>query len=165
MYKMMLPLMVLLTTVSACAQSPHLDEFYRKYHDGADGVDKVSMDPGFLFSASFSGNSDDTGKSWMHRITSVRCLIIDGKKSTMGEREWSDLGASLQADRFEEWFSARKGKSRFQLLSRDGKDNLEDIACLIIGDDGGGLFFHLRGHFTAADKARIESALQGHDSE
>jgi len=97
--------------------------------------------------------------------TSIRCLIIDSKKSAEGGREWDDLGASLRADRFEEWFSVRKGRSRFQLLSRDGRDSLKDIACLIVGDDGGGLFFHLRGHFTDADKAKIEAALQSNDSE
>ena len=101
----------------------------------------------------------------MHKITSIRCLIIDARNSTAGGREWSDLGVSLRADRFEEWISVRKGKSRFQLLSRDGRDDQKDIACLIVGDDGGGLFFHLRGHFTDADKAKIEAALQSHESE
>jgi hypothetical protein len=123
------------------------------------------VDPGFLFSASFAPNANDSDKGWMHKITSIRCLIIDAKNSSAGGREWTDLASSLHADRFEEWISIRKGKSRFQLLSRDGQDKQKDIACLIVGDDGGGLFFHLRGHFTDADKARIEAALQSHDSE
>jgi len=174
MNKIMLPLLIILTTLSACAQPSHLDEFYRKYHTDGDGNGKVSigdgdgrvtMDPSFLFSASFAPNAKDSDKGWMHKITSIRCLIIDSKKSAEGGREWDDLGASLRADRFEEWFSVRKGRSRFQLLSRDGRDSLKDIACLIVGDDGGGLFFHLRGHFTDADKAKIEAALQSNDSE
>jgi hypothetical protein len=165
MQKMTLPLLLLLTAFTACAQPSHLDEFFRKYHSGGDGNTNISVDPGFLFSASFAPNANDSDKGWMHKISSIRCLIIDAKNSTTSGREWADLASSLQADRFEEWISIRKGKSRFQLLSRDGRDNQKDIACLIIGDDGGGLFFHLRGHFTDADKARIEAALQGHDSE
>ena len=161
----MLPLLIILAAFSACAQSSHLDEFYRKYQSSDGGGSNISVDPGLLFSASFTRNAADSEKDWTHRITSIRCLIIDGKNSAAGEREWSDLGASLKADRFEEWFSVRKGKSRFQLLSRDDKADRKEIACLIIGDDGGGLFFHMRGHFTDADKARIEAALQDHDSE
>jgi len=160
----MLPLLIILAAFSACAQPSHLDEFYRKYQ-ATEGTDKLSVDPAFLFSASFNRDAADSDKDWTHRITSIRCLIIDGKKSTTGAHEWSDLGASLRADRFEEWVSVRKGKSRFQLLSRDGQANQKEIACLIVGEDGGGLFFHLRGHFTDADKARIEAALQSRDSE
>ena len=161
----MLPLLVVLATFQACAQSTHLDDFYRKYQASDDGNPQLSMDPGLLFSASFSGKDGDTDKDWMHKITSIRCLIIDGKKNALGAREWADLGASLKADKFEEWFGVRKGKSRFQLLSRDAAHDQKEVACLIIGDDGGGLFFDLRGHFTEADKARIEAAVQSHDSE
>lgn len=153
------------TGFTACAQPAHLDKFYQKYHAMEDNKD--GFDPGFLFTASFAGShdSDDKNDNWTHKITALRCLIIDGKKASDPAQEWSDLNTSLRADHFEEWFSVRKGKERFQLLSRDDKDNMEDIACVIVGDDGGGLFFHLRGHFTAADKARMESALQDHDSE
>jgi hypothetical protein len=164
MKKLTFPLLAILVTFTACAQSSHLDKFYHKYHDNAENNN--GFDPGLLFSASFSGkSSDDKDDNWLHKVTSVRCLIIDGKKTPDAGQEWSDLSASLKADHFEEWFSVKKGQGRVQLLSLDGKDSLEDIACLIVGDDGGGLFFHLRGHFTAADKARMESALQSHDNE
>jgi hypothetical protein len=169
MKKLTFPLLILaafsaLTGFTACAQPAHLDKFYEKYHAMQDNKD--GFDPGFLFTASFSGSHDSDDKNnWLSKVTSVRCLIIDGKKAVDPTQEWSDLSASLSADHFEEWFSVRKGKGRVQLLSRDDKDNMEDIACVIVGDDGGGLFFHLRGHFTAADKARMEAALQDHDSE
>src|ERR1700734_2254323 len=164
MKKITFPLLILVA-FSACAQPAHLDKFYQKYHSAEDNKD--GFDPGLLFTASFSGshNSDDAADNWLHKITSLRCLIIDGKKAVDPTQEWNDLSASLRADHFEEWFSVRKGKGRVQLLSRDDKDNMEDIACVIAGDDGGGIFFHLRGHFTAADKARMEAALQEHDSE
>jgi len=174
MKKLTFPLLILAITFSACAQSSHLDKFYEQYHDTGDGL---GIDPTFLFSASFSGNSGNNGddkngnsgkdandSNWMHKITSIRCMIIDGKK-TPAAKEWSDLTSSLRADHFEEWFSVRKGTGRFQLLSRDKGDTMEQIACLIVGDDGSGLFFHLRGNFTAADRARIERALQSHSSE
>jgi hypothetical protein len=170
MKKLTFPLLMLaafsaLTGFTACAQPSHLDKFYQKYHSMEDNKD--GFDPGFLFTASFAGrsDSDDKNENWTHKITVLRCLIIDGKKASDPAQEWNDLNTSLRADHFEEWFSVRKGKQRFQLLSRDDKDNMEDIACVIAGDDGGGLFFHLRGHFTAADKAHIEAALQDHDSE
>jgi hypothetical protein len=175
MKKLTFPLLILAITFSACAQSSHLDKFYQQYHDTGDGL---GIDPTFLFSASFSGNNGNNGNNdnksdargdndsnWMHKITSIRCMIIDGKKTPGAAKEWSDLTGSLRADHFEEWFSVRKGTGRVQLLSRDKNDTMEEIACLIVGDDGSGLFFHLRGHFTAADRSRMESALQSHDNE
>lgn len=167
MKKLTFPLLILVT-FSACAQPAHLDKFYQKYHAMQDNKD--GFDPGFLFTASFSGshNSDDKNDSndnWLHKVTAVRCLIIDGKKAADPAQEWNDLSASLRADHFEEWFSIRKGRGRVQLLSHDDKDNMEDVACVIAGDDGSGLFFHLRGHFTAADKTRMQAALQEHDTE
>lgn len=162
-----LSLLILLIafSLSACAQSSHLDRFYEQYHN-AGGDDNAGIDPGFLLSASFSANqSGDKDGSWLKRVTMVRCLVIDGKKTPDASKEWSDLSSSLRADHFEEWFSVRKGQGRVQLLSRDKGDVMEEIACLIVGDDGSGLFFHLRGHFTAADRAKMESALQSHDSE
>ena len=163
MKKLTFPLLVLLFAFSACAQSSHLDKFYQQYHDTDNGG---GIDPSFLFNASFSlNNTDSKDDNWFHKITSVRCLIIDGKKTPDAAREWSDLSASLRADHFEEWLSIRKGQGRLQLLSHDKSDVMDEVACLIVGDDGSGLFFHLRGHFTAADRARMEAALQSHDSE
>ena len=175
MKKIHLPVAILIVTFSltACAQSSHLDRFYEQYHN-AGGDTNIGLDPGFLLSASFSGNnsgsnsdknSDGQEGSWLKRVTGVHCLIIDGKKTPDASKEWADLSSSLRADHFEEWFSVRKGQGRVQLLSRDKGDVMEEIACLIVGDDGGGLFFHLRGHFSAADRAKMESALQSHDSE
>jgi hypothetical protein len=162
-----LPLLALLFTITACAQSSHLDKFYQRYHNTGDS-DGNSFDPGLLLNISFSGNIGTAGSdndNWMHRITSLHCLIIDGKKTPNAALEFSDLEQSIKADHFEEWFSVRKGKGRVQLLSRDGKNSLEEVVCLIVGDDDSGLFFHLRGHFTAADKARMEAALREHDRE
>ena len=164
MKKFGFPLVILLVTFSACAQSSHLDRFYEQYHNAnADG--NMGPGPGFLLSASFSGDhSGSEDGSWLKRVTAVRCLVIDGKKTPDVAKEWADLSSSLRADHFDEWFSARRGQGRVQLLSRDKGNVMEEIACLIVGDDDSGLFFHLRGHFTAEDRARMESALQSHDS-
>src|SRR6185437_17168382 len=140
MKKLSLPLLVCLMALAACAQSSHLDRFYKQYRS----TDNEGFDPGLLLSASFSGNGTDHEGNWMHRVTSIRCLVIDGKKSANAEQEWADLTASLRADHFEEWFSARKGHQRFQLLSLDGRDNFGEFACVIVGDDDSGLFFDLR---------------------
>jgi hypothetical protein len=163
--KLSISLLVLVLTFSACAQSSHLDRFYEHYHH-ANGDGNAGFDPGFLLSASFPGNHSDSEEgSWLKRITAVRCLVIDAKKTPGASNEWADLTSSLRADNFEEWFSVRKGQGRVQLLSRDKGDVMEEIACVIVGDDGSGLFFHLRGHFTAADRGKMESALQPGDSE
>jgi len=166
MKTLILPLLALLVTLQACAQSSHLDKFYQHYHTQQQGDN--GFDPGLLLNVSLSGHlgkSDSNDDNWMQRITSIHCLIIDGKKSPNAHHEFHDLDESLKADHFEEWFSIRKGEGRAQLMSRDGKESMEEVVCLIVGDDDSGLFFHLRGHFTAADKARMEAALQSHDKE
>ena len=168
MKKLTFPLLILALSFTACAQNSHLDKFYQQYHDSNTDL---GVDPSFLFSASlngnvnFGGNGDSKDSNLLHKITAIRCLIIDGKKNHESAREWADLSSSLRADHFEEWFSVRKGTGRVQLLSRDKGDAMEEIACLIVGDDGSGLFFHLRGHFTAADREKLQQALQSHDSE
>lgn len=173
MKKLTFPVLVLLFAFTACAQSSHLDRFYQQYHTNNDG-----FDPSILFNASFNfgnkeANKDEdnmtqgesTRDSWTHKITSIRCLVIDGKKTLNSAKEWSDLSAALRADHFDEWFSIRQGQGRLQLMSKDKGDVMQEVACLIVGDDGGGLFFHLCGNFTASDRKKIEQALQSHDSE
>src|SRR6267154_6399798 len=119
-----LPLLALLMTLQACAQSSHLDKFYQHYHTEQQGDN--TFDPGLLLNVSFNGNlgnSDSNNDNWMHRVTSIHCLIIDGRGRFLPEatarREFHDLEESLKSDRFEEWFSISKGEGRVQLLSRD----------------------------------------------
>ncbi|HEY4107911.1 DUF4252 domain-containing protein [Puia sp.] len=152
MKTLLLPLTALLLSFAACAQSSQLEKVYQQYNSGDNSI---GIDPGLLLNVSFSSK----------KISALHCLLIDGKKSPNAGREFRDLEHAARADHFEEWFSIRKGKGRVQLLSREGKDDLEEVVCLIVGDDDGGLFIHLRGHFTAADKARLEAALQDHDSQ
>src|ERR1700761_5058481 len=142
----LLPLLTLLITGAACAQSSHLDKVYRQYSTD----NQLSIDPGLLLNVSFSSN----------KISVMHCLILDGKKSPNAAREWKDLENAVLADHFEEWFSVRKGKSKVIAWSLDGPGNLTDLDGMLVGDDNGGLFFHFRGHFTPEDKARIQAALQ-----
>lgn len=146
------PLTVLLLTITACAQPSHVDQVCRQYGTG-DG--QLSIDPGILLNVSFSSK----------KISTLHCLLIDGKKTPNAAREFRDLERAVLDDHFEEWFSIRKGKGRVQVLSREGKGDLTEIACLLVGDDDGGIFFHLRGHFTDEDKARIKAALQEQDGQ
>src|SRR6185437_3738021 len=117
MQKLTFPLLILAFTFSACAQQSHLDNFYQQYHDtGAD----LGLDPNFLFSSSFGGNGsndghNDNGGNWSHKISAIRGMIINGKKTPNAAGEWSDLTRALRADHFEEWFAIRKGTGRVQL--------------------------------------------------
>jgi len=159
-------MLALLVSFSACAQQSHLDKFYQKYqalqHQDKDGI---SMDPSFLLNISFNRENARSSDDWFHKVTFLHCLIIDVNKTPSVREEWSDLSQSLRDDRFEEWFSVRKGKGRIQLLSRDGKNDGKEVVCLIVGEDGSGLFFHLGGHFTAHDMEKMQSALQDHDNQ
>jgi hypothetical protein len=140
-----------LLAASACtqvqAQTNHLENVYRQY--GNDNF-QISIDPGVLLNVSFSTN----------KISLLHCLIIDGKKTPHAAREFRDLEHAVLDDHFEEWFSIRKGKGKVAAYSLDGSGDSKELVFLLVGDDDGGLFFHLRGHFTDADKARIEAALQ-----
>lgn len=144
--------MALLLFVTACTQAPaqtnHLEKVYQQYN--SDGNFQIGVDPGVLLNVSFTSN----------KISTVHCLIIDGKKAPHAAREFRDLEHAVLDDHFEEWFSIRKGKGKVATYSLDGPGDLKDLVCLLVGDDDGGLFIHLRGHFTDADKARIEAALQ-----
>jgi len=146
------PLLTLLITAAACAQPSHLDRAYRQF-DG-DG-NQLSIDPGILLNISFSSK----------KISVLHCFIVDGKKTPDAGRRLRSLEHAVLDDHFEEWFSIRKGKGRVAAYSLDGPGDMKDIVCLLIGDDDGGLFFHLRGHFTAEDRAKLESALQQQDTQ
>lgn len=168
MQKILLPLTIALFSLSACAQSSHLDNFYRKYQS-ADGDNKgqgnLSFDPSFMLNACFSGEGRNTGKDWIHKVTNVRLLMVDGKKSPVARQEWSDLEQSLDQDKFEELFVVRKGGDRMRLLSKDRSADLKEVAFLVVGQDGGGMFFDFRGHFTSKDLTSLQFDLQSHDSQ
>ena len=46
--------------------------------------------------------------------------------------------------------------ANFQIMTKGRKDGQEDVVCVISGDHGGGVFIHVRGRFSAADKVRIQ---------
>jgi hypothetical protein len=169
MNKLLFPLALLLT-LSACSQhpdqrssgdeSPSLDKFYNRFHtDDKEGG--ISIDPGFLLNAGFSGKDDDKDHSgWMHKVTHVRLLILDDKATPARQQEWSELSRSLRDDRFDELFTIRQGKDRVQLLSKERADGEKEVVFLAGDKEGGGLFIHFRGSFTAQDMEKIQSALQ-----
>jgi len=129
------------------AQPSHLESVYRQY---SDGNTEIGIDPAMLLNVSFSSN----------KISKLHCLIIDGKKTPHAAREFRELEHAVLDDHFEEWFSIRKGKGKVAAYSLDGSGDVKELVFLLVGDDDGGLFFHLRGHFTDDDKARIAAALQ-----
>jgi len=165
MKKLLLPIALVVMTLSACAQTSSLDRFYNKFKSSSEGDANIAISPNFMLQACFSGKDNIKGEagSWLKKVTEVRLLILDQKKAPTA-REWSDLFGSLVDDHFEELFSIRKGKDRVQLMSADRKGDLKELVFLAAGEDGGGLFLHFKGHFTAADLEKMQSALQENQS-
>jgi hypothetical protein len=159
MQKLLLPLVLMLSTLAACGQRAPLDKFYDKYSAPGMNGDNVSIDPSFMLNASFSG---DKKGDWFHKVTQVKLLLIDGKKPSAAG-EWSDLSQSIQSEDLEELFSVRKGSDRVQLLSKDRKDGQKEIVFVAGGKTGGGIFIQFSGHFTSADLAQMESSLQSNN--
>ncbi|WP_431210513.1 hypothetical protein ACQ86N_31605 [Puia sp. P3] len=74
-----------------------------------------------------------------HRLTSLNCNMIDAGH---GE-ELAKLSLEVKKANFDELCSVRKGKGRFQLLSKDGKGGSKEIVCVVVGDEGNGIFLRL----------------------
>lgn len=165
MQKILLPLALLVITLTSCAQSSGLDRFYNKFSADGKVSGDLSLDPAFLLNASFSGDSNNDNKTWLHKITRVRLLILDAKKTPSVQGEWSELSQSLKEDRFDELLMIRKGKERLQLLSKDGKDGQKEVAFLAGDKEGSGIFIHFCGHFTAKDLEQMQSSLQNNDKD
>jgi hypothetical protein len=118
MQKLFFPL-ALIVTLSACSSansqspgrrsarngSPSLEKFYDRFNSENKDGNSLSIDPGFLLNASFSGKEDNSG--WIHKIKKVRLLIMDDKNSPSREEEWQELAQSLQKDQFEELLTIR----------------------------------------------------------
>jgi hypothetical protein len=153
------PLLMLLVSFTACAQTTHVDQFYQKYQDAKKDKDGIEGG-GWQFNFTSSGSSRPTD-DWFSKVSFLHCLSIDAAQT----QEWSDLNRSIGKDNFEEWFSVRHGKGRFRMLTSDGKEGVEDVICIIVGKEGNGLFFHMRGRFSAADKDRIKAAFQKKESD
>jgi Domain of unknown function (DUF4252) len=156
MKKMFTPLLTLLVVAACHAQESHLDQFYQKFDAAGAETTKGSINLALLLNFS----SSDTTDSWTKRVTMCRFLAIDPAKTPKAAEEWADLKQSLKDDHFEEWMSVRKGKSDFRLMARNRKDGQEDVICLAVDEHGEGVFFHLRGKFSEADKVRIQAAMQ-----
>jgi hypothetical protein len=158
MKKLITPLMILLVAVACHAQESHLDQFYQKFDAAGTETTKGSINLSLLLNLAGS----DSSNSWMKKVTVCRFLAIDSLEAPKAGQEWADLTESLKADHFEECMSVRKGKSNFRIMTKDRKDGQEDVVCVVTGDHGGGVFLHVRGKFSAADKARIQEMMQDH---
>ena len=74
-----------------------------------------------------------------HKVSSLNCQTID---AAHGE-ELVRLSRAIKKENFEEMCSVRKGKGRFQLLSKDEKDGSKEFVCMIVGDEGNGIYLRL----------------------
>lgn len=165
MRTLLFPLAFMAFTLSACAQESGLDKFYNKYKNSGNIDGSISIDPGFLLKASFSsgekeGEHGGDKSDWLHKVTRLRVLILDGKKTPSAVQDWKVLSRSLREEQFEELVSVRNGKDNMQLLDKERKDGLKEIVFLAAGEDGGGLFIAFRGNFTASDLEKIQAAIQ-----
>jgi hypothetical protein len=156
MKKFIAPLLILLISCGADAQETHLDQFYQKYNSGGAESSVGSINLSLLLNIS----SPDSTDGWWHRVSMCRFMTIDKEKTPRAGQEWDELTQSLRDDHFAEWMSVRHGKENFRLMAKDRKDGQEDVVCVAIDQHGSGVFIHLRGRFSAADKARIEAAVQ-----
>jgi hypothetical protein len=167
MQKLFFPLALLMISLTACAQESHLDQFYHKFNSADEGGVNGSISPSFLLNMSGSlnvGSGDSTKNEWLHKITQIRFLSIDGAKTPAATQEWSELTRSLKDDEFEEWFSVCQGKGTVRVLSKEKKDGQEEVVCVVVDKDGSGLLFQIRGRFSAADKARMQDAFKHQNS-
>ncbi|HXB90939.1 MAG TPA: DUF4252 domain-containing protein [Puia sp.] len=181
MQKFLLPLALLMISLSACSQDSHLDKFFQKHQNGSGSGFHISCNSGsasgtagtstdgsasFLLNASFSGKSSGKSSSteaWMSKISSLRLIVLDGKRNPDADKDWKDLESCLRDDHFDELMSIHKGKERMRLLSKDVNEGLKEIAFLVAGKEDSGLFFHFRGHFTEKDLTAMQNFLQSHD--
>ena len=92
------PLLMLLVSFSACAQTSHVDQFYQKYQDTKKDKDGIEGG-GWQFNFTGSGSSKSTD-DWFSKVSFLHCLSIDAAQA----QEWSDLNRSISKDNFEEWF-------------------------------------------------------------
>jgi hypothetical protein len=139
MQKLFLPIVICLLALTGSAQTSA----------------SFSIDPSFMLSANFKGSSDG---DWIHKVTQLQVMIMDGKKAADAQ-QWNKLSHELQDQRFEDLFSIRKGSSRLQLMSKDGRQGLKEIAFLA-GDKDGGLFIRFSGKFTQHDLDEMQSQLR-----
>ena len=117
-----------------------------------------SIDPSFMLTANFKGSSDG---DWIHKVTQLQVMVMDGKKAADAQ-QWNKLSHDLRDQRFEDLFSIRKGSDRLQLMSKEGRQGLKEIAFLA-GDRDGGLFIRFSGKFTQHDLDEMQSSLRNNE--
>jgi hypothetical protein len=148
--------MTVLVAVACHAQESHLDQFYQKFDASGSDTTKGSMNLSLFLNLAGS----DSSNSWMKKVTVCRFLAMDSLEAPKAGQEWAELTQSLKDDHFEECMSVKKGRSNFRIMTKDRKDGQEDVVCVVTGDHGGGVFFHVRGRFSAADRVRIQEMMQ-----
>src|SRR6185312_1768981 len=160
MKKLCMPLLLLLTAASCQAQVSHLDAFYRKFDAAGGESAKGTINLSLLLNLAATDSSDN----WLGKVTLCRFMTLDPEKSPKAGEEWSELQQSLKEDHFEELMSARHGKDNFRMLSCDRSDGQEDLVCMAMSRQGGGVVFHIRGKFSASDREKIRNALRVRES-
>ena len=164
---LILPALLAMLSLSACAQHAALDKFYAKFHGSSNNGLSISMDNNFMLNACFSGKegsakSDSDG--WFKKVTQIRLLILD-EKNAPSAKEWSALSSSLRDDHYEDLVSIRQGGDRVQLMSADVSGGLKDVVFIACGTEGGGMLVNFKGRFTEKDLEKMQDELNKKSSE
>jgi hypothetical protein len=157
MKKLLLPILLAMAGFSACAQQNAFDRFYDKMKSQDSVSVELSISPSLWLSAAFSEKGDDT---WKNKISTIRLLILDGKKTRTSTGEFDEVCRDLQKDKFDALVDIHQGKERMQLLEKDLDGSMKHLILLMHGKDDGTIFAELKGRFTQADLAHMERSMR-----
>lgn len=141
---------------AACAQQSDLDRFYDQYKSSDALTGSISISPAFWLNSSFSSTAD---AKWKDKVTNVRLLILDGKKTPGAAVDAADLAHKLRDGNFDALVDVRKGRQIFQILGRGGDGVYRQLVLLMRGDDDGVVFAQIDGRFTAHDVETMQGSL------
>lgn len=154
--KQLLSAICVMVCCSACAQQNALDKFYDQYKSSDALTGSISISPGFWLSTSFSSSADE---KWKDKVTNLRLLILDGKKTPGAAVDASDLARKLRDGHFDDLVNVRKGHQLFQVLGRESDGIYSQLVLLMRGDDDGVVFAEIDGKFTSHDVETIQGSL------
>ena len=153
--KKFLPAIFLMACCTACAQHNAVDRFYDQYKSSDALTGSISISPNFWLNASFSSSADS---QWKSKITNLRLLILDGKKTPGAAADAATLSRQLRDGHYDALMDVHKGHQLFQVLGREADGTYRELVLLISGDDDGVVFAEIDGRFTSRDIAQMQES-------
>lgn len=153
----LLPALLAMACFSACAQQNALDRFYEKYKSSDALSGELSLSPSLWLSTSFP---DKAGNNWKDKVSHMRLLILDGKKTPALLDDADGLSRRLKDDKFDDLLDVHKGKQSLRLMGLEVNGEFTNLVLLMRGDDDGLVFAELEGRFTDKDMDHIRGSLE-----